>query len=165
MKLFYKISVLSVFFILASCGGNPEKKDKPLYETQPDTQTKKETTAPAPQSSVPVDMSNKGIGPVTSYSFASEINEEMVKKGETLFKQKCMACHKTDKKLIGPPVKGIYERRSVEWVLNMMLNPDQMLKEDPIAIALLKEYNNTKMLDQNLTEEEAKALAEYFRTL
>jgi hypothetical protein len=60
---------------------------------------------------------------------------------------------------------GIYERRSVEWVLNIMLNPDQMLKEDPVAIALLKEYNNILMLNQNLTEQEAKSLAEYFRTL
>jgi len=60
---------------------------------------------------------------------------------------------------------GIYERRSVEWVLNIMLNPDQMLKEDPTAIALLKEYNNILMLNQNLSDEEAKSLAEYFRTL
>ena len=60
---------------------------------------------------------------------------------------------------------GIYERRSVEWVLNIMLNPDQMLKEDPTAIALLKEYNNILMLNQNLSENEAKSLAEYFRTL
>jgi len=60
---------------------------------------------------------------------------------------------------------GIYERRSVEWVLNIMLNPDQMLKEDPTAIALLKEYNNILMLNQNLSDEEAKNLAEYFITL
>jgi hypothetical protein len=53
----------------------------------------------------------------------------------------------------------------VEWVLNIMLNPDQMLKEDPTAIALLKEYNNILMLNQNLSDEEAKSLAEYFRTL
>jgi len=62
-------------------------------------------------------------------------------------------------------MSGIYERRSVEWVLNIMLNPDQMLKEDPTAIALLKEYNNIIMLNQNLSEKEAKSLAEYFRTL
>ena len=62
-------------------------------------------------------------------------------------------------------MKGIYDRRSPEWVMNIMLNPDQMLKEDPIAIALLKEYNNIIMINQNLTAEEAEKLAEYFRTL
>ena len=49
--------------------------------------------------------------------------------------------------------------------MNMILNPDGMLKEDPIAQALLKEYNNTPMLNQNLSEEEARAVAEYLRTL
>ena len=69
-----------------------------------------------------------------------------------------------DKKLIGPSMKGIYERRSPEWVLNMILNPIQMIKEDPIAIDLLKKYNGIIMLNQNITEEEAIALSEYFRS-
>ena len=68
-------------------------------------------------------------------------------------------------KLIGPAMKGIYERRSPEWVINLLLNPTQMLKEDPIAIALLKKYNNILMLNQNLTQEEARAISEYLRTL
>jgi len=45
------------------------------------------------------------------------------------------------------------------------LNPTEMLKEDPIAKALLKEYNNILMINQNLSEEEARAIAEYLRTL
>ena len=40
-----------------------------------------------------------------------------------------------------------------------------MLKDDPIAKALLKEYNNAIMLNQNLTEAEARDIAEYLRTL
>ena len=62
-------------------------------------------------------------------------------------------------------MQGIYERRHPAWVLNIMLNPTQMLKEDPIAKDLLKEYNNVLMLNQNLSQEEARALAEYLRTL
>ena len=89
----------------------------------------------------------------------------MVTKGASTFKQKCTACHKANKKLIGPAMKGIYERRSPEWVMNIMLNPTEMLKNDPIAIALLKEYNNIKMINQNLTEDEARSMAEYMRTL
>jgi hypothetical protein len=62
-------------------------------------------------------------------------------------------------------MSGIYERRSPEWVINLLLNPTQMLKEDPVANALLKEYNNVMMLNQNLTQDEARAIAEYLRTL
>ncbi|MBT7575140.1 MAG: cytochrome c, partial [Flavobacteriaceae bacterium] len=96
---------------------------------------------------------------------SSEINMDLVSEGKQIFNAKCTACHNVNRRLIGPAVTGIYERRSVEWVLNIMLNPDQMLKEDPTAIALLKEYNNILMLNQNLSDEEAKSLAEYFRTL
>jgi hypothetical protein len=70
-----------------------------------------------------------------------------------------------NRKLIGPAMSGIYERRSPEWVINLLLNPTQMLKEDPVANALLKEYNNVMMLNQNLTQDEARAIAEYLRTL
>ena len=62
-------------------------------------------------------------------------------------------------------MQGIYERRSPEWVMNMLLNPTEMLKQDPIAIALLKEYNNVMMLNQNLSEKEARAISEYLRSL
>ena len=62
-------------------------------------------------------------------------------------------------------MSGIYDRRSPEWVMNMMLNPDEMIKKDPIAKALLKEYNNAIMLNNNLSEEDARALAECLRTL
>ena len=62
-------------------------------------------------------------------------------------------------------MQGIYERRSPEWVMNILLNPTEMLKKDPIASALLKEYNNIQMLNQNLSEAEARAIAEYLRTL
>ncbi len=70
-----------------------------------------------------------------------------------------------DRKLIGPAMSGLYERRSPEWVMNMLLNPTEMLKQDPIASALLKEYNNVMMLNQNLSQDEARAIAEYMRTL
>ena len=69
------------------------------------------------------------------------------------------------KKLIGPAMSGIYERRSPEWVMNLLLNPTEMLKQDPIAKALLKEYNNVMMLNQNLSQDEARNIAEYLRTL
>ena len=51
------------------------------------------------------------------------------------------------------------------WVMNMILAPDKMVKEDPIAKKLLQEFNGSPMANQNLTEDEARAVLEYFRTL
>ncbi|SFU69036.1 Cytochrome c [Pustulibacterium marinum] len=145
---------------IASCGGKEEKKEKfEIKRTTAPTQEKKETVE------VPVDMNNKGVGPITSLKFDSEVDETLAKEGETLYNQKCTICHMADKKLIGPALKGIYDRRSPEWVMNMMLDPMKMLKEDTIAKALQKANNNAIMTDQGLSEEQARALAEYLRTL
>jgi hypothetical protein len=48
--------------------------------------------------------------------------------------------------------------------MNMILNPEEMVQKDPIAKQLLVEYNGAPMANQNLTEDEARAILEYFRT-
>jgi hypothetical protein len=159
MKNIFLLLAISIFI---SCGSKEEKK-KGFEYNRTQKEVKKSTTVGG--SEVPVDLSNKGIGPIEAVDFSNPIDLEMVTLGENAFKQKCMACHMANRKLIGPAMSGIYERRSPEWVINLLLNPTQMLKEDPVANALLKEYNNVMMLNQNLTKDEARAIAEYLRTL
>lgn len=146
---------------LASCGGKKEEKKEGFEVSRTKTEEKKAQT----NEGVPVDLTNKGIGPIKSVSFADEVDTEMAARGEAKFNAICVACHMVDQRMIGPAMEGVYERRSPEWVMNMILNPDKMLREDPIAKALLKEYNNAIMLNQNLSEAEARDLAEYLRTL
>jgi mono/diheme cytochrome c family protein len=110
-------------------------------------------------------VSEDGIGPIKDLTLPDELNELMAMKGEEIFTSKCSACHKVEKRYIGPSPKNILDRRTPAWVMNMILNPEQMVKEDPIAKQLLMEYNGTPMANQNLTEEEARAVLEYFRTL
>ncbi|MEO0528340.1 MAG: cytochrome c [Bacteroidota bacterium] len=152
--------VLASFSMMLSCGEKKEEK-KDGFEV---SRTKKEAKT-ADTEEVPIDLSNKGIGPITSVTFDDVINTELAAEGEAKFKAICTACHLADQRMIGPAMAGVYERRSPEWVMNMMLNPTEMIKEDPIAKALLKEYNNAIMLNQNLSEQDARALAEYLRTL
>lgn len=152
--------IFSLGAFVVGCGEKKEEK-KDGFEMN---RTKKEANT-AVSEVVPVDMDNKGIGPITSVKFDAAINTELSAAGEAKFKTVCTACHMADQRMIGPALSGVYERRSPEWVMNMILNPDGMLKEDPIAKALLKEYNNAIMLNQNLTEDEARELAEYLRTL
>lgn len=158
MKKAFLTVALGAFVL--SCGGKKEKKDGFAV-----SRAKSEEKKPETDEGIPVDLSNKGIGPIKSLVFPEEIDTEMAARGEAKFNAICVACHMVDQRIIGPSMKGVYERRSPEWVMNMMLNPDEMLRKDPIAKALLKEYNNAIMLNQNLTEEEARELAEYLRTL
>jgi mono/diheme cytochrome c family protein len=152
--------MLAIALAATSCG-EKEKKEKDGFEIN-----RSQAEEKAPESvEVPVDLSNKGVGPITDLTFPDSVDEELAAKGKSTFEAICIACHMTDQRMIGPAMTGVYERRSPEWVMNMILNPDEMLLKDPIAKALLKEYNNMIMLDQNLSEEDARAVAEYLRTL
>lgn len=161
----FRMKKILVFLALgafvASCGGKKEEKKDGFEVSRTKTEEKKAQASEG----VPIDMDNKGVGPIKNVDFADAVNEEMAARGKATFESICVACHMVDQKMIGPAMKGIYDRRSPEWVMNMILNPDGMLKEDPIAKALMKENNNAIMLNQNLTEDEARDVAEYLRTL
>ena len=157
-----KIITVFLFLFLISCGSKDEKKKGFEYNR---TQKIDKKSNDINVSKTPIDIDNKGIGPIKKVGFETTINNDLAEKGKATFNQKCTACHMANRKLIGPAMKGIYERRSPEWVMNMLLNPAEMLKKDPVAIALLKEYNNIMMLNQNLTNEEARSISEYLRTL
>ncbi|TNJ44277.1 cytochrome c [Tamlana fucoidanivorans] len=161
-------NILSTLLIalLISCGGKEEKKKAGFsYEKKTVTETTNTTKAETLPASKTVDLNNKGIGPITSITLDAEVNQDMANHGADVFKNMCTACHRPDKKFIGPAPKNILDRRSPEWVMNMILNPDEMVQKDPLAKALLIEFNGSPMANQNLSEEDARAILEYFRTL
>jgi len=106
---------------------------------------------------------NKGVGPIDQVDLGT-IDPQLVSKGQEAFDNNCTACHLPYKEKIGPALVGITERRTPEWIMNMILNPVEMVKTDPICLGLLAQYNAV-MADQNLDQEEARAILEYFRTL
>ncbi|MFV9551583.1 c-type cytochrome [Algibacter sp. PT7-4] len=165
MKTTLKLTAILFSILLIACGGKEEKKKEGFsYEKKTSTEqtVKKQTTVPA---SKQIDLSNKGVGPITSLNLPAEIDQTMALHGADVFKKMCTACHRPNKKFIGPAPIKILERRSPEWVMNMILNPDEMVQKDPLAKALLVEFNGSPMANQNLTKEDARAVLEYFRTL
>ncbi|MBL8007691.1 MAG: cytochrome c [Ignavibacteria bacterium] len=110
------------------------------------------------------DDEETGIGPVKDVKVEPQINQDLANKGKQIFDVKCVACHKFDEKLVGPPLKGVTQRRKPEWIMNMILNPDQMTKENTIAKGLLGQYL-IQMTFQNVTQDDARAIYEYFRTV
>jgi mono/diheme cytochrome c family protein len=166
MKTLKTLKTLSLFFALLifSCGGEETKKESSkikLKTTEKKAEVKKTTT----KASETIDLTNKGVGPVKSVALGATINQAMATQGAEIYKKMCTACHKPDKKFIGPAPKGIMKRRAPEWIMNIILDPEGMVKNDPLAKALLIEFNGSPMANQNLTQEEARAVLEYFRTL
>ena len=117
------------------------------------------------QASKTVNLENKGIGPVDSITLDEDIDLEMANLGKEVYEEKCIACHKVGSTFIGPPPNGILKRRSPEWVMNMILNTEEMLQNDSLAKALFMEFNGQLMTNQNVSAEQARAILEYFRTL
>jgi len=148
-----------------SCGGDSDKKEKADVKIGDYSSEAPKATTPAKSSADMVDFSNKGIGPVKSVNLTDDIDQALAVKGKATFENLCSACHKLDKKFIGPAMAGVTERRSSEWIMNMILNPEEMIQKDPIAKQLMIESNMAVMANQNLTEEEARSILEYFRML
>jgi mono/diheme cytochrome c family protein len=147
---------------LAACGGNAQEEARLARKAEMDQKIEEESKVPASER---ITLDNKGVGPIKNIQLADVIDEEMVQKGMELFKTNCSACHKVDKRFIGPSPKGIMTRRSPEWIMNMILDPKMMTEQDRCAKDLLVEFNGAAMANQNLTEEQARDILEYFRTL
>lgn len=104
------------------------------------------------------------VGPIKEVDLTGDIDAALVEKGKTIFEGKCTACHKFDERYVGPALGGITERRSGAWIMNMMMVPEEMTKKDPEAKKLLAEYM-TQMVNQNIVEDDARAILEYFRSV
>ncbi len=157
----YKIiltMIVALSMILFSCGGGDSGDAKKKSGSSDKTSMSKTSTKKMDP------MNNKGIGPVDNVTLGSKIDYEMAKKGKEIYEAKCASCHKPHKKYIGPPQAGVLNRRTPEWIMNMILNPEEMVQKDPIAKDLMREYS-APMANQNITREQARQILEYFRTL
>src|SRR5690606_1810336 len=73
-------------------------------------------------------------------------DEQAVQNGKSLFNANCSACHKLDQKLIGPALRGVTDRREVQWAKDFIHNSQKMIASgDPVAVALFAEFNNAVM--------------------
>jgi len=90
-------------------------------------------------------------------------DEELAEQGEKLFREKgCSACHAFGVRMSGPDLKGVSMRRTAQWMEHQILEPEVMVKEDPISRALFAQYA-LQMTNQHLTPAEAKAVIEYLK--
>jgi mono/diheme cytochrome c family protein len=87
-------------------------------------------------------------------------------RGEKLFKQNCASCHKPDKTMTGPALKGARERWAKSggdihaWVRNS-LGYLKTHPRDAYAQALFKEFNGSIMTPNAVSEEDIDAILDY----
>ncbi len=149
----FNFMIAGSILLFASCSQGESKpvNDPPSYAGDA-----------AAESTTETNEYNMGIGPVTERMELGDLDAALATTGETEFTTKCAACHNMEVRVVGPALAGVTKRRNPEWIMNMILNPDEMTKKDPIAYDLIAEYI-APMANQSLTTEEARALLEYFR--
>ncbi len=89
------------------------------------------------------------------------LNRGLASWGEQLFKDKaCITCHAVGERKQGPDLAGVASRRTEQWMKKQILDPEWMLKNDPIARQLMAEYA-LQMANQQVKEAEANAIIQY----
>lgn len=142
------IHFLAAFLVvsLAACGGDAADQGG---------------NTPAEPAGLTQAQLEKGIGPITSVD-VSALDAALAAQGEQVFTVKCSACHKMADRYVGPPLGTVASERSPEFIMNMILNPEEMIQKHPDVKAMLGQFM-TPMPNQHLTEDEARAVLEYLR--
>lgn len=146
-------ALLWVMWLVAACGG----------EGQPAEQAAS-ATPPAAAGTLTAFQAEHGIGPITEpITLPAAVDHELAEQGEAVFTQKCSACHKLGEKYIGPALGDVLLRRTPAFVMNMILNPQEMIERHPVIKQLVAETMSF-MPNQNVTRDEARAVVEYIRS-
>jgi len=146
------VALFTVFF-LAACGGS----DAPGGDA-----ASVSSGGGAASDGLTAEQLEKGVGPITNVELG-DIDPDLVVTGTEVFTIKCSACHKMDERYVGPGLRDVTQRRAPEFVMNMILNPEGMLAEHPEGRAMLAQFA-VPMANQNLTEDDARAVLEYLRS-
>jgi mono/diheme cytochrome c family protein len=105
----------------------------------------------------------KGIGQIKNVTLHTPLELDRVNRGKSIYDMKCSACHKlTDQRVVGPGWLGVSKARKPEWIMNMILNVEVMLDQDPEAQKLL-ELCLTRMPNQNVSIGDARDILEFMR--
>jgi len=81
------------------------------------------------------------------FVFSISLSAQDAANGKKIFNANCAACHKLDKKLVGPPLKGISEKREAKWLKSWIKNSAALIKSgDADAKAIFEEYNKMPMM-------------------
>jgi mono/diheme cytochrome c family protein len=82
---------------------------------------------------------------ITTYQVAAQ-DDAAIQAGKKLFNANCAACHKLNKRAVGPALKGVSAKYDKEWLYSWIKNSTAMVKSgDAQAVAIYEEYNGSVM--------------------
>ena len=134
--------LLFSFVLLTMCSGKKENTShKPLTESQ----------------------LKYGVGPVTDVEL-HPVDAKLADAGRRLFQANCSKCHMLDRPLLGPPLRDVANHRTAEFIMNMILNPQEMVMRHPDLQKYHDKYH-IYMTTQGIDRSSARAILEYLRSV
>ncbi|SMD43564.1 Cytochrome c, mono-and diheme variants [Aquiflexum balticum DSM 16537] len=90
-------------------------------------------------------------------------SEEAIAAGKSIFNANCRTCHRLDQKNIGPALRGVSDRHSIEWNKSFIRNSQALIASgDPEAVAIYNEFNQLAMPSHEfLSDEDVMNLLSY----
>ncbi|MHB1133594.1 MAG: c-type cytochrome [Chloroflexota bacterium] len=83
--------------------------------------------------------------------------------GQHLFQEKCAGCHSIGGgRMAGPDLKDITARRPRDWLVNFIVQPDQVIASgDAVAAQLVQEYGGLRMPNTGVNAAQAEAILKH----
>ena len=86
----------------------------------------------------------------------------LLRHGQRVYEKKvCARCHGIDGSGSGPPLGGITQRRSREWLYGWLKDSKKMAREDSTAKALVAAFNDYVMPSQSLSQKDVDAVVAF----
>lgn len=94
-------------------------------------------------------------------------DEAIIKNGESLFKDwGCNTCHAVDRKVVGPALQGVYDRRTLPWIYEFVRNSSKVIASgDAQAVAVYNEFNQLQMPNHDLEDSDILAIMAYVKNV
>ncbi len=155
LKFLFATVVIVAFISVVACNSSSDNK----ATTTPDNSSAKTDTSASAGSN----NENTGVGKFKQVELTHPLDQKMIATGKGVYDLKCASCHKlTDEKLVGPGWKDVTKRRTPEWIMNFVTNTEEMLEKNTAAKNLY-EVCLVKMPNQNLSDDDARAILEFQR--
>lgn len=102
-----------------------------------------------------------GVGPISKLEL-STIDDSLMKLGQERFNTECSNCHKMEYGSKAPDISDLLAYREPEWFMNFLLNKEEMLERDSLALITRKMFDEDCGADIE-GESQALEILEYLR--
>lgn len=105
------------------------------------------------------------VYPSNDVIFSTYYNNPLDHKGRAVFEANCKVCHRLDQKLLGPALRGSFQRSDSLWYRKMIKNAPALIRSgDALAVLLYKEYDQIQHPSyEKMSDEMLNDLIEYLK--